>query len=274
MPRFSLFTVVCLLVVAAAALTLRLPGVSPTLDAAESEAPATEPAGERGPIVVELFTSQGCSSCPPADRLLSQLGDDSGDDVIALAFHVDYWDYIGWKDPFSSAQWSERQEAYARSLRTGRLYTPQLVVDGREHCVGSKKRDVEALLDQARRRGQGSRVQVVGEIAESKLQVAVAATVGGQLNRPLDLVVAIVEEGLETSVTRGENAKRSLRNDHVVRRLQVVDRLGQGASRGGEHQVTVDLDPAWNRDGLGVVAFLQDPKTLAIYGAGQWKRDR
>lgn len=271
MPRFSLFTVVLLSVFAFAALTLRLPGVSASLDATEEVEDGVS--GERGPIVVELFTSQGCSSCPPADRLLSTLGVEADDDVIALAFHVDYWDYIGWKDPFSSKDWSKRQEGYARSLKAGRLYTPQLVVDGREHCVGSRGSDVEGLLRKARRRGQDSSVEVVGEMAKdaSSLHLAIAATSGESAKRPLDLIVAVVENGLETAVKRGENAKRSLHNDHVVRQLRRVGEIRTGQSAAGEHQITVDLESDWKRDQIGVVAFLQDPKTLAIYGAGQWR---
>src|ERR1700681_1033381 len=105
----------------------------------------------RGPVVVELFTSQGCSSCPPADRLLSRLQGDSrtAGTVIPLAFHVDYWNRLGWSDPFSSAAWSERQMTYAKALHSNRIYTPQLVVGGRAECVGSEERQVMRRIHEA-----------------------------------------------------------------------------------------------------------------------------
>src|SRR5262245_2326035 len=95
------------------------------------------------PVVVELFTSQGCSSCPPADRLLGELVRDGAiadRPVIALSFHVDYWNRLGWTDPFSRPAWSARQQAYADAMRDGRVYTPQLVIAGRSHVVGSRRR--------------------------------------------------------------------------------------------------------------------------------------
>ena len=94
---------------------------------------AEDPSRPPKPVVLELFTSQGCSSCPPADELLTELG--KHDDVIALAFHVDYWNHLGWRDPFSSRSWSRRQERYAAALFRGRVYTPQIVVDGRGHLA-------------------------------------------------------------------------------------------------------------------------------------------
>ena len=109
------------------------------------------PAPETGPIVIELFTSQGCSSCPPADRLLSRLASDPklAGRVIPLAFHVDYWNYIGWQDPFSSPRWSERQRSYGRTFRSNRIYTPQLVVGGRTDCVGSQEGEVMKKIGEA-----------------------------------------------------------------------------------------------------------------------------
>src|SRR5436190_20900837 len=109
---------------------------------------ATPHAGER-PTVVELFTSQGCSSCPPADALLAQLA--GRPDLLALSFHVDYWDRLGWKDPFSSAAATQRQHRYAELLGLATVYTPQMVVDGKWQAVGSDRSDVEQALSSARR---------------------------------------------------------------------------------------------------------------------------
>src|SRR5258707_8836135 len=104
-------------------------------------------AAETSPVVVELFTSQGCSSCPPADSLLGELSKRS--DVLALGFHVDYWDYIGWKDPYASKLATKRQHDYAAALRLHMVYTPQMVVDGRTDVVGSERGDVAAAIGKA-----------------------------------------------------------------------------------------------------------------------------
>src|SRR6056297_1175836 len=97
------------------------------------------------PVVVELFTSQGCSSCPPADAYLHKLA--AREDVIALALHVDYWDYIGWKDSFGKAAWSDRQHGYAKAAGRGMVYTPQMIINGTDHVVGNRPKDVEYLID-------------------------------------------------------------------------------------------------------------------------------
>ena len=113
-------------------------------------------------MVIELFTSQGCSSCPPADRLLSRLAEEPAyrGKVVPLAFHVDYWNYIGWTDPFSSPRWSERQRDYGRSLGLGTVYTPQLVIDGRSECVGSQEGDVRREIARALAAPPAGRVEL------------------------------------------------------------------------------------------------------------------
>ena len=284
MSRLALSVLALLIVFGGALMALRLLGVPDTVDAAPSartaagDAAAVDDAAVDdavpGPILVELFTSQGCSSCPPADRLLSRLGEGEDPSIIPLAFHVDYWDYIGWKDPFSSKDWSKRQEGYARTMKTGRLYTPQLVVNGREHCVGSNRGDVERLIEAARRRGQGSRVHVEGELAAdgSQLHVVVEARSSAAASEhDVDLWLAVVEDGLETAVQRGENAKKTLHNDHVVRRLEPLLQAKAGHAADFKHRQSLDLEPGWQAKNLRLVAFLQDRETLAIHGAGQWR---
>lgn len=222
-----------------------------------------------GPVVVELFTSQGCSSCPPADRLLSQLGadEDFGDRVIPLAYHVDYWNYIGWKDPFSSAQWSRRQERYASVLREGRVYTPQLVVGGRVHTVGSRQSEVKHLIDKALAETPAASVAVrAASTGEDQVTVHAEALLESSVDGAQELFVALVEDGLETRVQTGENARRTLRNDHVVRALQRATSLEGSAGAHGEGDVVFTLDPEWPREKLQVVAFLQDRDTLEIHG--------
>ena len=113
--------------------------------------------------VLEIYTSQGCYSCPPADRLLARLGEEAsahGRMLVPLAFHVDYWNYIGWTDPFSSQNWTERQRGYARVLNQRSIYTPQLVVDGWRQCVGSDERSVRREIERASREASAARVDL------------------------------------------------------------------------------------------------------------------
>lgn len=220
------------------------------------------PSPEAAPVVIELFTSQGCSSCPPADRLLKRLAGDPR--VIPLSFHVDYWNYIGWTDPFSSKRWSERQQAYARAFRSNRIYTPQLVVSGRTGLNGSdeagaRKRIAEALVAEP-----AGKVTLAVEPAQDRLKVKVGAKLSRAVEGPLDLWVAVYETGLTTKVGAGENASATLHNDYVVRRLEKALTLTGTADSA---ELVLGLDKRWKRENVGVAAFLQDPKTMVIHGA-------
>ncbi len=222
------------------------------------------------PILVELFTSQGCSSCPPADRLLSGLA--AGENqatVIPLAFHVDYWNYIGWTDPFSSAEWSRRQSSYAESLATGRVYTPQLVVNGRRDCVGSNASRVRQEIERA-----GSQ-EAAGSLAldlrpgsdAQRLDLGIEARLGAAAaGERWSVMVAVFENGLETPVSKGENGGRTLRNDHVVRTLIEAFSLPVRPGAERSERLEIELASDWDRRRLGVAVFLQDPKTLHIHG--------
>ncbi len=200
---------------------------------ASSASAALTPAavGAAGPVVLELFTSQGCSSCPPADRLLGELVDSGalGDRaVIAMAFHVDYWNDLGWADPFSRAQWSQRQRQYADSLGEAGVYTPQLVIGGRAHVVGSDRRKLARAVEQA---AVARPLSVTATWSPRAVQVRATGAVAGE-----ELWVALWQDGLSTEIARGENRGESLRGDHVVRQLV---RLGADGT------ATVAIDPAW-----------------------------
>lgn len=227
------------------------------------------PAPEPGPVVIELFTSQGCSSCPPADRLLTKLSRDPklAGRVIPLSFHVDYWNYIGWSDPFSSKRWSQRQEGYARAFRSNRLYTPQLVVAGRSHLNGSDEPGVRKQIAEALAAEPAGRVTLSTEPAAEGLKVKVGARMARAAGGPLELWVAVYETGLSTDVGAGENSSRKLHNDYVVRRLEKALTVAGTAGAAESGELVLGLDKRWNRKNLGVAAFLQDPKTLAIHGA-------
>ncbi|HQR37875.1 MAG TPA: DUF1223 domain-containing protein [Blastocatellia bacterium] len=231
------------------------------------EPPASS--ASRGTVVVELFTSQGCSSCPAADKLLSKLGADPSyaGRIVPLAFHVDYWNYIGWSDPFSSKDWTQRQYAYASKLNLNGVYTPQVVVNGSAETVGSNESAVTRDIDQASREPQAT-LQAAANYAgadEIAVRVDVSPTDGLAASDPV-LVVALYENGVETRVLRGENSGRVLTNDFIVRRIEETG-IVPDARPGSGREVRFKIDPAWNRAHLGVAAFVQDRSTMRILGA-------
>ena len=192
----------------AALLTMVLIGVADVAWADDSNAP----------VVVELFTSEGCSSCPPADALLFDLR--ARKNVIALAFHVDYWDYLGWKDRFARHDFTTRQRAYARALGSPMVYTPQLVVDGEMHVVGSNRGAVDAAIAQARATNAHMVDVGLDWTANHSLVISIPAA-----DRPVnDATIWFVryERGAETQVTAGENAGRLLKHANIVDELAAI----------------------------------------------------
>lgn len=178
--------------------------------------------------------------------------------VIPLAFHVDYWDHLGWRDPFSAADWTRRQQLYAGALRLRSAYTPQMVVNGARQFVGSNAVALDAALAEESKQAPFGSVRVSAK-RDSALHVSVGAKVTAA--QPVDVVLAVFENGISTNVLAGENSGRTIDDDAVVRRLM---RVGTGTT---EMNVTIALDKGWNPARLGVAAFLQDRKTLAIRGA-------
>ena len=212
-------------------------------------APQAAPPPATGTVVAELFTSQGCSSCPPADRLLSELLEDAdGAEVLALSFHVDYWNYLGWKDPFSDAAFSERQRRYADRLHD-RVYTPQLILNGRASVVGSREAQVRRQVALLSKTTLPVSVALTAPTVEGN-RLTVDYTVTGAAAKDR-LHLALVERHLEVAVRRGENGGRTLRHDNVVRAFETV-----AAAAGGTHTLTfpagVDLANA------AVIAYVQD----------------
>lgn len=221
--------------------------------------------GEPSAVLLELFTSQGCSSCPPADRLLSRLAESDG--VIALAFHVDYWNYIGWTDPFSAAAWSDRQRDYRRSFALPSIYTPQLVVDGRLEGVGADAREVDRLLARARKSAKPLAVSLRrGESAAgAEVEIEVRSVGPSVDSERAVLMLAVTESGLVTEVPRGENRGRSLANDNVVRSLEQVAAIDPSSGAPQLFRQPVSLPRSGS---TRLVAFVQDSETLAVLGAG------
>ena len=171
-------------------------------------------ADNRAPVVVELFTSQGCSSCPPADAFLGELAQRK--DVIALAYHVDYWDYIGWKDRYASPAWTDRQKAYAGALELRTLYTPQMVIDGRADAVGSDRGNVNFLIE---RSATLAKLELTMDSSGGKHLLHLPQA---QLNRPATVWLAVYDPEQHTQVSRGENAGSTLSEYNIVRELRKV----------------------------------------------------
>ncbi len=216
------------------------------------------------PVVVELFTSEGCSSCPPADALLTELEQRqpvAGAEVIALGEHVDYWNELGWKDRFSSAQFSARQSQYAHRFGLDSVYTPQMVVDGRSQFVGNDSRRAGAAIAQA-----AHQVALPPQMAVSFGGDFVEVKVANAGPARLDVMLAITESNLSTEVGRGENHGRLLHHTAVVRTLRKV-----GTTSGGQFagRARIALQPDWKRENLRAVVFVQDPSSLSIVGAAQ-----
>ncbi|HEX7287441.1 MAG TPA: DUF1223 domain-containing protein [Candidatus Angelobacter sp.] len=226
---------------------------------AKSTTPA--PAAARKAVIVELFTSEGCSSCPPADALLGELrhGPAAGVEIIPLGFHVDYWNHLGWQDRFSSSAYSRRQEDYARRFRINGPYTPQMVVDGAEEFVGNAERRASAAIAHAASQPAAADVQLSWAGPE-KLDVGVSAP---GLNSG-DVLLAVTEDNLSTQVAAGENNGRALRHFAVVRDFKRLGRVKNGAFAAG---VPLKMEKDWKRNDLRVVVFVQAPDEGRIAGA-------
>jgi hypothetical protein len=219
---------------------------------------------ERVPVLAELFTSEGCSSCPPADDLLQlwlQEQPIKGVYVVPLSEHVTYWDHQGWKDPFSAQQFTARQQQYGLRFNLDSIYTPQLVVDGAREFVGSDKRAIErALADAAKTPKPALHVAVT--TADGSLNMT-ASGPGLMVEKGAELVFAVTEDRLVIDVPRGENAKRTLKHSGVVRWLWSAGEIGTPPTT-----ATVKIASDWHRENLRVVAFVQSRKDRQVIAAG------
>ena len=214
----------------------------------------------QNPVVVELFTSEGCSSCPPADALLVQLSKDphSGADLILLGEHVDYWNYIGWTDRFSSAEFSQRQSDYAKRLHLASVYTPQMVIDGQVQLVGNDAGEVRRNIALAAAKPKPARVALRWD-AKTRLHV-----VGANPNHRSPSCFAVTEDGLTTAVGTGENGGRTLHHAAVVRQLKDLGTVTNGTF---DTSVDVTQNAGWNPSALKVAVLVQDPASGKVLGA-------
>ena len=178
-------------------------------------------AADKPVAVVELFTSQGCSSCPAADKILSEYS--KRKDILALSFHVDYWNYLGWKDTFSKAEFTDRQQRYAVSFRRHGVYTPQVVVNGRDHAVGSRKGDIEKLINEYVRSGKAMSIDINTKRDREKIRVTTDAPSGDAT-----LWVVYFDKQRSVKIERGENRGRTITYHNVVRDVSMLGMMKQG----------------------------------------------
>lgn len=178
-------------------------------------------AGDKPIAVIELFTSQGCSSCPAADEVLAEYA--VRDDVLALSFHVDYWNYLGWRDTFSKAEFADRQRRYAKSFRRHGVYTPQVVVNGRGHAVGSRKGDIETLIKANIDSGKSPTIEVSTQRDAEKVRIVTDAPAGDAT-----LWAVYFDKKRKVRIERGENRGRTITYHNVVGHMAMLGMMKLG----------------------------------------------
>ena len=271
-----------LAVLAAAALGFFSVSVALHRDELTATSPATRSASSPNessstPVIVELFTSEGCSSCPPADQLLSRLDKEQsipGANIIVLSQHVDYWNQLGWRDPYSSAQFSARQSSYAEAFGRDGVYTPQMVVDGRLEFVGSDTTKAREAITEAASSPK-ARVQIeITPNTETRESGTVQFTVRVEdipaitAGDTAEVLLAITESDLSSSVARGENAGRNLRHTAVVRQLATIGSISKTKDEASfTGTPVVNILNKWRRDKLRAVVIVQERVSRHVLGA-------
>jgi hypothetical protein len=237
--------------------------------------PATVSAGlgpddtARTPVLVELFTSEGCSSCPPADALLERLDRSQpidGAELIVLSEHVDYWNGIGWRDPYSSHEYSERQSAYATQFGNSNIYTPQMVIDGRFEFVGSDGRRASQAIKEAAMAPKAPVRISLGESNEKAVTVQIEAgpLPSAPRRRPAGVFLAVADNSDQSQVSWGENAGRRLLHVGVLRKLSRIGSVDESSDF--RRDIKMDLS-ARNRSGVRFLVIVQEPNAGRVLGA-------
>ncbi|HTU33548.1 MAG TPA: DUF1223 domain-containing protein [Candidatus Acidoferrum sp.] len=229
------------------------------------------------PVVVELFTSEGCSSCPPIDtflRKVDMLQPIKGVQVIGIEEHVDYWNQDGWVDPYSALEWTNRQDAYVMKFKDKTPFTPQLIVGGAQEMVGA---NTVAIFNAIRTAAQQENVRVSVQPGAAdgndarQFAIRVASAAGAGKISKADVWLAVTEDGLQMQVTGGENNGRTLQHASVIRSLEKIGSLSDKDGAAFTSHPRVKFKSGWNKSNLHVVVFVQDHKSLRIVGAGSSK---
>jgi hypothetical protein len=218
----------------------------------------------KGFALVELFTSEGCSSCPPADNLVAKVQKEVGDKpVYILAYHVDYWDRLGWKDAFSSADYTKRQNQYAHWLNLSQIYTPQIVVNGKKEFVGSQESNLRSAIKSGLQAAGNVQLSLTAVCNVNNTATVQYKTEGNTLDSHSVISLALVQKQAVIKVERGENGGRTLPHAQIVRNLQT---LALGKNNGG---ATVALPAGFDAQGWEVIGFVQNSSSGAILGASK-----
>ena len=216
----------------------------------------------QSPMVIELFTSQGCSSCPPADKLIDKLAIAYDNEVVVLAYHVDYWDYIGWKDPYASASNTKYQYAYGSTFNIRSVYTPQAVINGRNHVVASNERELRSAITSEASRVNKSTV-TIATVKRMPDRVTVQANFKELPDNAFITYAITVKEKL-TNISRGENRNKTLKNTHIVANFKKKE--------ASYYQQDIQLDiPSWvvKSDDITVVVYVTEPEIGIVATAVQ-----
>ena len=214
----------------------------------------------RGFVLIELFTSEGCSSCPPADEAVAEIQKKYADkNILVLCYHVDYWDHLGWKDIFSSHEFTTRQEYYARLFNLGSIYTPQAIVNGAEEFVSSDKiKLTNAIEDQLKQKEESSIKLKAFQNVQGKIDVAYSTTKDDS-NKD-ELILLLVQKSAANKIGKGENEGRTLHHINIVRNFSVL------ALSSIEETKTFDIPAGLKKEDVFVAAFIQNKKTGKITG--------
>lgn len=247
------------------------PNSAQTLPKSEEPQSVASKSRKRTPVIVELFTSEGCSSCPPADQTLDLLAREqpfADAEIIALSEHVDYWNRLGWADPFSSAQFSQRQNEYSSFFKkNGDVYTPQMIVDGTREFVGSNMREAQKAITAAAKMKKAD-VNLTAKIDQETVALVIKIENLPDASDSAIVLLAVTEDELASNVSRGENSGQKLQHTAVARTLTSIGTVK-------ENQQTFDLstifklDKAWKNENLNAVVFVQDARSREIFGAAK-----
>ncbi len=226
----------------------------------------------RMPVLVELFTSEGCSSCPPAEGMLQQYTKSqpfAGVEIIPLAWHVDYFN-TPWVDPYSSRQYTARQKEYVDRFNLRSCYTPQVVVDGSAEFVGGQKPEFADAMANAAKHPKGIVALSIDSTDEKSARVKIDASKLPEISRgdTAEVLIAVAENGLLNPVKRGENAGSKLRHAAVVRFVRQVGQIDPKSPGQFRGETTIEFKPEWKRDQLQVVALVQESRTGRVIAVG------
>ncbi len=224
------------------------------------------PSGSKGFALVELFSSEGCSSCPPAERFMNELlKKDDLLNVYVIEFHVDYWDDLGWKDTLANSAYTQRQQHYGDFFKLSSIYTPQVVINGKSEMVGSEKDKINSVIGAELDRSPSASIQCsITREPNSKLEIGY--TITGTVDNTGILNFAVIESGLTTSIKKGENAHLTITHNNAVRVFESIKLHSYSG------KITIDT-PHINISKSKLICFIQNSQNMNIIAASQYSLD-